>query len=114
MVAPMGEQPGATVPNPTVVDPQTIVIQQRIIQRMVERGAASPTCPICGHNTWMLGSYVMLPVTPNPNQMRIGTSYPCIAVICRTCGNTHLLNLYFLGFTQADFEGLSFPEVGVG
>ena len=35
-----------------------------------------------------------------------GKAYPFVTISCRTCGNTHFINLLILGFSDKDWEAL--------
>src|SRR5438105_13838729 len=65
-------------------------------------GAHTPQCPICGHVDWQIGqSFVMLSAQDNLVNMNLGgPGYPLVALICSTCGNTQLINLLRLGFSD--------------
>jgi hypothetical protein len=97
--------------SPDRPNPQLVAVQQRIIEALKAKGALR-NCPTCGHISWMIGSYVALPVTRNADRPPTlgGPTYPLVAVICRVCGNTQLVNLFVLGFTKADLDPLELPE----
>ena len=61
-------------------------------------GANSP-CPICGSDTWMIGEYLVQPVTLGPNIMLQlgGVSFPQIMLISIPCGYTRFLNAVMMG-----------------
>lgn len=103
-----------TVPTPGI-DPRIKAVQDRIIQALSERGGANPQCPICRKKSWMVGNFVPLPVSPTPlpagGVIIYPNSYPCVALICRVCGNTQLINLYLLGFTEEDQRTMGYPSV---
>src|SRR5437870_1288184 len=54
---------------------------------------APRTCPVCRHDEWGLTpKFVRLPLGP-VGEGPVGTyqpvrTLPCVAVVCRTCGNT--------------------------
>ena len=57
-------------------------------------------CPICSTNDWQIGSrLVIVPVAPvaGLTMLGAGASLPSIPLICKNCGNTVLLNAFFLG-----------------
>jgi hypothetical protein len=94
---------------------KTRAAAQRIIDALREKGAQNPVCAICGHNLWTIGAYTPIFVTPNVNQPSLGgPSYPFVALICVTCGNTHFINLMQLGFKQGELDGLAFEELPGG
>ena len=41
-----------------------------------------------------------------------GQAFPLVPLICTNCGNTHLLNLFVLGFSREDQKQMSYfvPE----
>jgi hypothetical protein len=51
------------------------------------------TCWICGTDKWELQGYINFALTDGPGAWALGgPSLPCVAVICKTCGNTVLIN----------------------
>jgi len=53
-----------------------------------------------------------LPLSNAPDYVTLGGRVlPTVPLTCSTCGNTHLLNLLILGFTERDFEALTFLPV---
>jgi hypothetical protein len=92
--------------------PSTEEIQRRILKVMADKGVGARPCPVCGNPEWMIGAYVVPTVVTNPSTVSLGgPSYPCVSLLCRRCGNTHLLNLYLLGFTKEQFQELILPEL---
>ena len=81
----------------------------RILAAIDERlpeGRVGP-CPICGTTDWKLASgFVVLKVEARVRGMAFGgPAIPCAAIVCKNCGNTHLMNLVVLGL-----EDLFQPE----
>lgn len=86
-------------------------IRQRIIAKMALKGVGSRPCPLCGHLEWNLGSYVPLSISPSPTDVNLGGKlYPSVTLFCRNCGNTHIINLFNLGFTEQEIITLRVPE----
>jgi hypothetical protein len=87
-------------------------IYSRIIGLLEEKASKPSQCSFCGSNNWMVAKgYAFLPLTPNPKKPRIsGAGFPFLPVMCRQCGNTHLINLLLLGVKDADLEGIAYPE----
>jgi predicted RNA-binding Zn-ribbon protein involved in translation (DUF1610 family) len=56
-------------------------------------------CPMCRSNEWTLNGYVALPLADQPNTIIIGGGavLPAVAVVCRNCGNTVLVNAVIAG-----------------
>jgi RNase P subunit RPR2 len=60
-------------------------------------------CPLCHTDDWIVASgYVFLSAYEHPSSMmrelyRKGGELPCVAITCKVCGNTHLMNLLQLG-----------------
>jgi hypothetical protein len=99
------------MPTPEDIEKAT-AIHGRIIQALVDRGGGEPTCPVCRQHKFTLGGYVHLPVSPSPaggHFMVGGPAYPCITLICTTCGAMQLVNVLTLGFVPADYESLTLP-----
>ena len=86
-------------------------IQKRIIDAL-ERilGNRAIKCSICGNQSWEVGvDYVVLAASPHPTQTFFGGKvYPSVPIICKKCGNTHLINLMKLGFTTQDFDDMRY------
>ncbi len=62
----------------------------------------SMKCPLCGTDDWIVASgYVFLTVHEETwsviRRMSNAGELPCVAITCKVCGNTHLLNLLQLG-----------------
>lgn len=77
-----------------------------------KKGQPSLICPICAGKTWSWGFYVPLPIHTDATKMGFITPkiYPTVALICTTCGNTQLLNLRVLGFTEEEMAALKLQE----
>lgn len=75
--------------------------EKRILAALGERlkGRSIGACAICGQTTWqMLAKFVTITVTDDPAVQQIGgPNLPCLVLLCKTCGNVHLLNLLVLG-----------------
>jgi len=75
----------------------------------VQAKANRKTCPGCGTSSWSLGpETVLLQATEPGVPIPLGRGYPCIALICRLCGNTQLYNVYYLGV--GEIVGLGSPK----
>ena len=86
-------------------------IQNRIIEAIKKKtGNRVIDCPICGHKSWQIGvGYMTLGSAKHPTEQQMGGNmYPNIPMICNNCGNTRLINLLVLGFTEADFNSIRF------
>lgn len=83
---------------------------QIISARFAEKGRTGP-CAMCGHvNEWQVGGFVPHIVSESPTEIKLGGRlYPLIAVYCRNCGNTHLVNLINLGFTRDEIAEMKLP-----
>lgn len=78
--------------------PFTPEVREQIATHLREK-ATILKCGACGQSTWTLGTdIVLLPLQPNPKSFAVGgQSYPCIVLLCNTCGNTQLHNVLILG-----------------
>jgi hypothetical protein len=85
----------------TPTNPEFIT-RQRIIERLMTRAGGAPTCPMCSHHEFAIGSFVQLPVTNNATVMALGRFLPCVSAICTTCGAVQLISLLNLGFTKEE------------
>lgn len=98
--------------------PRYAEVVNRIARKLQEKGGLQK-CPTCGANKWVIGQYVTLQVSgqvpslPNPYGFRPpSTNYPTVAIFCSNCGNTQLVNLLVLGFTEQDLPSLTLPPFG--
>jgi hypothetical protein len=55
------------------------------------------SCPISGHQNWVLGDHIVQPVTHAGGVVIGGVSYPQIMVICGGCGYTVYMNAVIAG-----------------
>jgi transposase-like protein len=77
-------------------------VANRIIARL---NAVIPDmkCPLCRTDDWIVANgYVFLQVHEHTSSIyrelyRKSSEMPCVAITCKYCGNTHLLNLLQLG-----------------
>jgi hypothetical protein len=62
-------------------------------------GMTLSPCPLCRTTAWeLLDAFVAFSIAPEPQAIVLGGQIlPCVALICKTCGNTHFLNLNRLG-----------------
>lgn len=99
--------------DPTLSGYQAVA--SRIIAKMKAKGTTKP-CVLCGVNSWIVGQYVTLNVSPRPGgaatpwgQIGPSKTYPTVCVFCGNCGNTQLLNLLVLGFEEHELSELQLP-----
>jgi len=81
--------------------PSNEEIVRSVIDAFESKLAVRPLrCPLCQATDWYLPSnYTSMAVGKNPNEIKIGGPYfPLAPLVCKNCGNTHLLNLKVLGF----------------
>jgi hypothetical protein len=108
----MSEPPSGTPAPGRPLSEKTRLAGERIIAALAAKGANNPTCPMCHHTQFTVGAFTPLFVTTNVNRPSLGgPSYPFVALVCTTCGNTQLINLFNLGFKQEDLDGLAFEEL---
>jgi hypothetical protein len=90
--------------------PSNEEIVQRVIQKLTEKTGGMHPCPVCGHAAWTVGNqYVVISLSPQPTEIHMGGPvYPTIAIICSNCGNTHLINMLILGFSQEELKSMGF------
>jgi hypothetical protein len=85
-------------------------ILDEIAERLNQRGVRG-NCPLCGQIQWIVGAYAPLSASNSPAKLTLGGPvYPLISVFCGNCGNTHLVNLLTLGFTDDDWPRLTLPD----
>jgi hypothetical protein len=73
-----------------------------------QRGMADRQCPMCHNRTWIVQTdglvYLDLKPAPIPFPGYRGLNepnLPCLAMVCTSCGNTQLLNVFVLGLGEA-------------
>jgi len=72
-------------------------VDKRVVAALQRRGLPND-CAVCGWHEWtLLAGYVTLLIalqTPGRFSQEL---LPSVAMVCKNCGNTHLLNLIQLG-----------------
>lgn len=79
-------------------------IAQQIMLRLVSRipsGHINP-CPVCSNPEWVLSDGFIQIGTQRevPGIVLGGESLPSVAIVCKRCGNTQLINLIVLGLAH--------------
>jgi hypothetical protein len=72
----------------------------RILEHVLSKGISDAKCALCGHSDWTLGNGISHLLVPDERFMgapMLGPAYRCLPFICTNCGNTHLLNVTYLG-----------------
>ena len=84
--------------------PKKQEVLHKIADRVREVTGDQFICPLCKNPEWEIGDVpAMILGTKRPGEAEIGGSnYPVIPIICKKCGNTHLLNLLILGFNDLE------------
>ena len=70
--------------------------EQDKIRTILDLKLKHSRCALCQSTSWSL-SDEFVPVIAQSDFKSIrftGSFYPCIAICCNTCGNTHLLNIH--------------------
>jgi hypothetical protein len=88
---------------------------QRAIAAAIEKRHAVTKCPVCGDAQWNLPQGIVLlrlqadlmAVPWSPLSKGETTMLPCAPLVCKSCGNTLLINLVMLG---VDLSDLTHPE----
>lgn len=61
----------------------------------------SRACHLCQANDWEISVYAVLPIGQSPASMVFGQQVlPCVAVVCKNCGNTHLISAVIAGLVS--------------
>jgi len=78
-----------------------------IIKAFTDKTSGRARCPGCGRDSFVLGDgIVYLPLHPThrtPTAMELlsgETQLPSIPIVCATCGNTQLYNVFSLGLGE--------------
>ena len=85
---------------------------KRIIDAITAKSPMGIGCSVCGTRTWTIQNdgLVYLAIQPSGDTILVGgPSLPSVAIICRNCGNTLLLNVLVLGI--GDAFGLGGPPL---
>lgn len=87
-------------------------ILDKITAAINEKTGGQKPCVVCGQTKWIVvDKFVVLTVGNDPVQLRIGgETMPLVPVVCTICGNTNLMNLMVLGFS--DLSLLKIDEDG--
>lgn len=74
-------------------------ITSNTVLSIINRKWKNKNCLLCGANAWAINGYVTLTMSNVPTEQVIGGGVvlPSAAVICRNCGNTHIINLVIAG-----------------
>jgi len=77
-------------------------VLEKIIAAVNEKTGGQKPCNLCGQVKWHLpDKFVVIPVGNDPAGIELGgPAMSLIPLVCTHCGNTHLLNLRILGFTD--------------
>ena len=76
----------------SLTDDQFIRLRQHLDTR------TKRSCPLCDTQDWEVYSHVPLPLSPLPSAHVFGAkALPCVALVCKHCGNTVLVNLVVAG-----------------
>jgi hypothetical protein len=85
-------------------------ITERIIRACREK-MPQLRCSLCGTKNWDIGSdFIPIIGSETPNHPIFDQThlvYPLVPLICHHCGNTHLINLLYLGFSQKDLAEIT-------
>ena len=73
---------------------------QKITTFLNEKWKAK-TCLQCAGNDWDLHGYIGLSLAGEPKDIALGGQVlPCVAVVCKNCGNTLLINVIVAGLVS--------------
>ena len=72
---------------------------KRVLAVIQQRVPEVARCPVCGQHDWTLADgLVRLTLQEERGVVVVGgRNMPCVALICKRCGNTLLLNVIVLG-----------------
>jgi len=75
--------------------------KDKAVHWLEERWPEPRTCPISGHDTWIIGDHLVTPLVWSQGDILVGGSvYPLVMVICEACGYTQMFNAVLLGITK--------------
>jgi hypothetical protein len=77
-------------------------VLQRVLAAIQEKTGGQKSCSLCGHRQWTIPEgFARIQINGDPQANVLGgLALPSIPLTCTHCGNTHLLNLLVLGFTD--------------
>ena len=70
-----------------------------VLTWLQSRWTVAKTCPVSGHNDWMIGDHVVQPITISGQgaARSKGLGYPQVMLICDGCGYTMYFNAVKIG-----------------
>ena len=90
-------------------------VGSRVLAAIQAKTGGQKACVLCGHVQWTVNtafSPIQVGSSPTEATFASGKAMPTVAMICTHCGNTHLLNLLVLGFSEAELPSLKIDEDG--
>jgi hypothetical protein len=77
-------------------------VVKKISAALNERTGGQKPCNVCNQTKWVVvEQYVVMPVVNDPTAIVLGGNVMSLTpVVCSNCGNTHLINLRVLGFSD--------------
>ncbi len=71
------------------LDPETIAK----ISALINVKWRKKDCHLCGANAWVVNGFMSMPLGDKGTELTLGGQiFPCVAVVCGNCGNTHFIN----------------------
>lgn len=72
--------------------------KQIIEEWLAEKWKQDVVCPVSKHNNWIVGDYLVRPLTETANGTKIGgPGFPFAVLICGGCGYTLFFNAVVMG-----------------
>lgn len=92
---------------------EEIAFRDEVGHRLAAKGGPR-NCPICNRRDWVVGELLTQNSSHAPLQAGPfgAPTVPLISVWCQNCGNTMLINLFALDFSEEELSRLSFPWFG--
>jgi len=89
-------------------------VQRRLLDALQSKTGGQKPCALCGKIQWhVIDGFVFLPTPKQPSKVVAGgRGMPVLPLVCGNCGNTHLLNLFMLGFSESELSSLSLDDDG--
>jgi hypothetical protein len=79
---------------------------KRVLAAIQQRVPEVASCPVCGQRDWTLADGLVRLTLQEKRGVVVlgGRNMPCVALTCKRCGNTLLLNVIVLGLRDLATE----------
>lgn len=76
---------------------------QHLIAFLNGKFGTNPNCRLCTVNAWEFNGFIALGLSDSPGVAQFGgQNLPSVALVCKNCGNTVLINAVIAGLVLPD------------